>query len=140
MNWQDLIPTGNIWMVWLLQAALAVGVVALLAGALIALVGRIPVVGPILAGIIRLIAGNYERWLQERVPKLAEQAVLATEERYRATHLPAEERARVKLDEAIQALQQMAPGLARDIAQRQVEAALARIRAAGMEQKAGGAK
>jgi hypothetical protein len=140
MNWQDLLPTGNIWMVWLLQAALAVGVVALLAGALIALVGRIPVVGPILAGIIRLIAGNYERWLQERVPKLAEQAVLATEERYRATHLPAEERARVKLDEAIQALQQMAPGLARDIAQRQVEAALARIRAAGMEQKAGGAK
>ncbi|KZK16653.1 hypothetical protein [Meiothermus taiwanensis] len=140
MNWTDLVPPGNLWIVWLLQAALAVGVVALAAGALIAILGKIPVVGPILAGIVRIIAGNYERWLSERVPKLAEQTVLSIEERYRKSALPPEERAQTKLEEAISALQQMAPGLSRDIAQRQVEAALSRIRATGMEQKAGGAK
>ncbi|AGK04665.1 hypothetical protein K649_15400 [Meiothermus ruber DSM 1279] len=96
--------------------------------------------GPILAGIVRIIAGNYERWLSERVPKLAEQVVLSVEERYRKSNLSFEERAQTKLEEAISALQQMAPGLGRDIAQRQVEAALSRIRATGMEQKAGGAK
>lgn len=140
MNWTDLVPPGNLWIVWLLQAALAVGVIALAAGALIAILGKIPVVGPILAGIVRIIAGNYERWLSERVPKLAEQVVLSVEERYRKSNLSFEERAQTKLEEAISALQQMAPGLGRDIAQRQVEAALSRIRATGMEQKAGGAK
>ena len=49
-------------------------------------------------------------------------------------------RAEAKLREAMEALQQMAPGLPRDIAKRQIEAALARIRAMGMEQKAGGGK
>ena len=141
MDWQALVPGGEVWAVWLLQAALAVGVVALLAGALIALVGRIPVVGPVLAGIIRVVAGNYERWLAERVPKLAEQAVLSVEERYRkARDLPPEERARAKLEEAMQALQEMAPGLSREVARRQIEAALARIRATGMEQKTGGGR
>ncbi|AWR86780.1 hypothetical protein [Meiothermus taiwanensis] len=140
MNWTDFIPSGNLWIVWLLQAALAVGVIALAAGALIAILGKIPIVGPILAGIVRIIAGNYERWLSERVPKLAEQVVLSVEERYRKSNLSFEERAQTKLEEAISALQQMAPGLGRDIAQRQVEAALSRIRATGMEQKAGGAK
>lgn len=140
MNWTDFIPSGNLWIVWLLQASLAVGVITLFAGGLIALLGKIPIVGPILAGIVRIIAGNYERWLSERVPKLAEQAVLSVEERYRKSALSSEERAQTKLEEAISALQQMAPGLGRDIAQRQVEAALSRIRATGMEQKAGGAK
>ncbi|RIH79047.1 hypothetical protein Mcate_00560 [Meiothermus taiwanensis] len=140
MNWTDFIPSGNLWIVWLLQASLAVGVITLFAGGLIALLGKIPVIGPILAGIVRIIAGNYERWLSERVPKLAEQVVLSVEERYRKSNLSFEERAQTKLEEAISALQQMAPGLGRDIAQRQVEAALSRIRATGMEQKAGGAK
>jgi hypothetical protein len=49
-------------------------------------------------------------------------------------------RAQAKLQEAMEALQQMAPGLPRDIAQKQIEAALARIRAMGMEQKVGGGK
>jgi hypothetical protein len=140
VNWTDFIPSGNLWIVWLLQASLAVGVITLFAGGLIALLGKIPIVGPILAGIVRIIAGNYERWLSERVPKLAEQVVLSVEERYRKSNLSFEERAQTKLEEAISALQQMAPGLGRDIAQRQVEAALSRIRATGMEQKAGGAK
>jgi len=136
----DLIPPKDLWMIWLVQALLAVGVIALVAGLLVRLVAGIPVVGPILAGIIRMIAGNYERWLSERVPKLAEQAVLAVEEKYRRSELPPAERASQKLEEAIQILQTLAPVLSRDIAQRQIEAALARIRAMGMEQKAGGGK
>jgi hypothetical protein len=138
LNLYDLIPSGQVWLVWALQAALAVGVVALVAGLLVRLVSFIPGVGPVLAGIIRILASNYEKWLAERVPKLAEQAVLATEERYRATALPPEQRATTKLEEAVRTLQELAPGLSRDIAQKQIEAALARVRAMGMEQKATG--
>lgn len=137
MNLHDLIPSGQVWMVWALQAVLAVGVIALVAGLLVRLVSLIPGVGPVLAGIIRILASNYEKWLSERVPKMAEQAVLAAEERYRATALPSDQRAAAKLDDAISSLQGMAPGLSRDIAQKQIEAALARVRAMGMEQKAG---
>ncbi|ACV05051.1 hypothetical protein [Thermus phage P23-77] len=140
MSLHDLIPSGQVWLVWALQAALTVGVIALVAGLLVRLVSLIPGVGPVLAGIIRILASNYERWLSERVPKLAEQAVLAVEERYRATTLPPQERAAAKLEEAVRTLQELAPGLSRDIAQRQIEAALARIRAMGMEQKAGGGR
>lgn len=136
----DLIPPKDLWMIWLVQGLLAVGVIAVVAGLLVRLVAGIPVVGPILAGIIRMIAGNYERWLSERVPKLAEQAVLAVEEKYRRSELPPTERASQKLEEAIQILQTLAPGLSRDIAQKQIEAALARVRAMGMEQKAGGGR
>jgi len=140
MNLHDLIPSGQVWLVWALQAALAVGVIALVAGLLVRLVSLIPGVGPVLAGIIRILASNYEKWLSERVPKLAEQVVLSVEERYRATTLPPQERAAAKLEEAVRTLQELAPGLSRDIAQKQIEAALARIRAMGMEQKAGGGR
>nr|WP_279231751.1 hypothetical protein [Thermus thalpophilus] len=123
-----------------MQALVALGAVALLAGLLVRLVGGIPVVGPVLAGLIRMLASNYERWLAERVPRLAEQAVLAVEERYRKSDLPPQERAARKLEEAISTLQELAPGLSRTIAERQIEAALARIRAMGMEQKSGGGR
>lgn len=123
-----------------MQALVALGAVALLAGLLVRLVGGIPVVGPALAGLIRMLASNYERWLAERVPRLAEQAVLAVEERYRKSDLPPQERAARKLEEAISILQELAPGLSRTIAEKQIEAALARIRAMGMEQKTGGGR
>lgn len=123
-----------------MQALVTLGAIALLAGLLVRLVGSIPVVGPVLAGLIRMLASNYERWLAERVPRLAEQAVLAVEERYRKSDLPPQERAARKLEEAIRTLQELAPGLSRTIAEKQIEAALARIRAMGMEQKAGGGK
>lgn len=123
-----------------MQALVALGAVALLAGLLVRLVGSIPVVGPVLAGLIRMLASNYERWLAERVPRLAEQAVLAVEERYRKSDLPPQERAARKLEEAISTLQELAPGLSRTIAEKQIEAALARIRAMGMEQKTGGGR
>ena len=139
-TWYDLVPSGQTWVIWLLQALLAAGVIALLAGAITRLLSAIPVVGPALAAVVRMLFSNYERWLSERVPRLAEQAVLATEEKWRqvgSQYDPAA-RAQAKLQEAMEALQQMAPGLPRHIAQTQIEAALARIRASGMEQKVGG--
>nr|WP_279231896.1 hypothetical protein [Thermus hydrothermalis] len=138
----DLLPEGQVWLVWLVQALLAAGLIALLSGLIVRAVSAIPVVGPVLAAAIRLVFSNYEKWLSERVPRLAEQAVLATEERWRkvGTQYDPSARAEAKLREAMEALQQMAPGLPRDIAQRQIEAALARIRAMGMEQKAGGGR
>jgi len=142
VSWHDLVPSGQTWVIWLVQALLAAGLIALLAGAITRLLSAIPVVGPVLAAAVRMLFSNYERWLSERVPKLAEQAVLATEEKWRkvgSQYDPAA-RAQAKLQEAIEALQQMAPGLPRDIAQKQIEAALARIRAMGMEQKAGGGR
>ncbi|WP_206202040.1 hypothetical protein [Thermus caldilimi] len=85
MSWTDLVPPASVWGAWAVQALVALGAVALLAGLLVRLVGGIPVVGPVLAGLIRMLASNYERWLAERVPRLAEQAVLAVEERYLKT-------------------------------------------------------
>jgi len=139
---QDFLPQGQVWLVWLVQALLAAGLIALLSGLIVRAVSAIPVVGPVLAAAVRMLFANYEKWLSERVPKLAEQAVLATEERWRkvGTQYDPSARAEAKLREAMEALQQMAPGLPRDIAQRQIEAALARIRAMGMEQKVGGGR
>lgn len=126
---KDLIPPGNLWLVWLIQAALAVGVIMLLVNFLAGVVSAIPGVGPVLAQILRLLGGQYQKWLTEHVPKAAEQAVLAVEERYRrAVDLPPDERARRKLEEALKILNELAPGLKRDVAVKMIEAALARIR------------
>lgn len=137
MNLPDLLPDKGVLLTWLIQAALGVGIVSLLAGLLVGVVGKIPVIGPVLAALIRRFAGNYEKWLNERVPKLAEQAVLATEERWRKSGITDPTvRAQQKLAESTQTLQSLAPGLSADTAKVQVEAALARVRANGMEQKA----
>lgn len=137
MSLTDLLPDKGTLLIWLIQAALAVGIVSLLAGLIIRIIIKIPIIGPVLARIIRIIAGNYEKWLNERVPKLAEQAVLATEERWRKSALvDSTYRAAQKLEESTKILQSLAPGLSDNIAKVQVEAALARVRASGMEQKA----
>jgi len=126
---RDLIPPLEVWLVWLIQAALAVGVVMLLANLLAGVVAAIPSIGPVLAKILRIVGGQFEKWLNERVPKAAEQAVMAVEERYRrAEDIPPEERARKKLKEAVEILDELAPGLDRDTAVKMVEAALTRIR------------
>ncbi len=134
--WKTLIPPGNLWIVWLVQAALAVGVVMLVVNLLAGVVSAIPGVGPVLAQILRVLGGQYQKWLTEHVPKAAEQAVLAVEEKYRAAEdLPPEERARRKMEEALKILNRLAPGLDRDVARKMIEAALARIRPQ-FEQKA----
>jgi len=126
---RDLLPPGQVWLIWLIQAALAVGVIMLIANFLAGVVSAIPGVGPVLAQIVRMLGGQYQKWLTDHVPKAAEQAVLAVEERYRrAVDLPPDERARKKLQEALDILNDLAPGLNRDVAVRMVEAALARIR------------
>jgi hypothetical protein len=72
VNWTDFIPSGNLWIVWLLQASLAVGVITLFAGGLIALLGKIPIVGPILAGqrnasYVQAILGKVGEYSELRV-------------------------------------------------------------------------
>ncbi|GEM83900.1 hypothetical protein [Meiothermus hypogaeus] len=136
MNLTDFIPPTQTWIVWAVQAALAVGVISLLAGLLVAVLGKVPFVGPVLASLVRIIGGNYEKWLAERLPKMAEQAVLAVEERYRKSDLPPEVRATEKMREAVELVEQMAPGVNRSIAKAAIESALTRMRSAYMEQKA----
>jgi len=124
-----ILPDSNTWLMWLLQAALAVGVVMLIANALSGMLASIPVIGPTLASILKIIAGRYQSWLTDQVPKAAEQAVLTVEERYRkAEKIPPERRAEVKMQEALIELNRLAPGLKKDVAKSAVEAALARIR------------
>ena len=136
MTLTDFFPPTQTWIIWAIQAALAVGVIALFAGLLTSVLGKVPVVGPTLAGIVRMLAGNYEKWLSERLPKLAEQAVQAVEERYRKSDLPPEVRAQEKMREALEIIEQMAPGINRSIAKAAIDAALTRIRSTYMEQKA----
>lgn len=136
MNLTDFIPPTQTWIVWAVQAALAVGVVSLLAGLLVAVLSKVPLIGPVLASLVRIIGGNYEKWLAERLPKIAEQAVLAVEERYRKSDLPPEVRATEKMREAVELIEQMAPGVNRSIAKAAIDSALTRMRSAYMEQKA----
>lgn len=136
MNINDFLPNAQTWIVWAVQAALAVGVISLLAGLLVAVLTKVPFVGPVLANIVRIIGGNYEKWLSERLPKLAEQAVLAVEERYRKSDLPPEVRASEKMREALELVGQMAPGVNQGVAKAAIESALTRMRSSYMEQKA----
>jgi len=126
---RTLIPDGSTWLAWLIQAAVAVGVVMLIANAVSGVLAAIPVVGPTLATVFKIIAGHYQQWLADQVPKLAEQAVLTVEERYRTMeHLPPDKRAAQKMQEALAELNKLAPGLRKDVAISSLEAALARIR------------
>jgi len=137
MSLHDFLPSNQIWVVWLVEALLGAGVVSLLSGSIARIFSTIPVVGNAIASAVRMIFSNYEKWLSERVPKLAEQAVLSTEERWRNLgnqYNPAD-RAQAKLQDSINTLQKMAPGLPYKLAEKQVEAALARIRSNYMEQK-----
>lgn len=145
---QQFLPGPEIWLTWLVQAVLAVGLIALVAGLLIAVLVRIPFIGPVLAGIVRILAGNYERWISERVPRLADLSVLATEERFASlaklrpeidtAALSPQSRASTKLKSAVDGLISLAPGLPAADAAQQVEAAVARMRGAGLEQKSEG--
>ena len=126
---QTILPDSDTWLLWLIQAALAVGVVMLIANALSGILATVPVVGPTLATLLKIIAGKYQDWLANQVPKAAEQAVLTVEERYRkAEKLPPDVRAKQKMEEALAELNKLAPGLRRDTAKSALEAALSRIR------------
>ncbi|WP_245587631.1 hypothetical protein [Calidithermus chliarophilus] len=129
-----LLPDWNTVLVWLVQGVLALGFLRLAGEALAALAGQIPGVGVVLAPLIRLLAGQWEKWLTERVPAIADKAVQSVEERFRGTRSGP-----TKLEQATRMVQRYAPGLSREAAQAQVEAALTRMRGAGLEQKSKGA-
>ncbi len=137
MTWTDLFPPLQTWIGWAIQAALAYGLISVLAGLLITLLNKIPFIGAVLGNIVRVLASNYERWLAERLPKIAEQAVLAIEERYRKRgDMPPEERASEKLQAALDLVNQMAPGIPPSVARASVDAALTTMRHSYQEQKA----
>jgi hypothetical protein len=126
---KDLVPSGGTWLVWLIQAALAVGVVMLVVNFLAGVVATIPGIGPVLAHILRILGGQYEKWLNDRVPKAAEQAVMAVEERYRrADRMPPRERASRKMEDALKIMDRLTPGVSRSLAESSIEAALTKLR------------
>jgi len=138
MNWQDLL--NNPLIQALITSLIAAGVLRLTAEGLAVYVSKIPFIGPFLAQLIRAAGGQLEKWLSERLPQKATIAVQATEEAYRNTTLPADERAKAKLDNAIERMRTLEPGLSRELAKSYIESALTEIRGAKLEQKAlGGA-
>jgi hypothetical protein len=132
LDWRELVPGQGEALLWLVQALLVVGLVRLAGEALAGLAGLVPGVGPVLAAALRLFAGSYERWLAQKVPALADVAVQRSEEALKGAGGPA------KLGAAVAQLQRSAPGLSPGQARAQVEAALTRLRGAGLEQKSGG--
>ena len=126
---QLLIPDGNTVLMWLVEGVLAAGLVVLVSNLIAGALGAIPVVGPALATIARVVGGSYQKWLSDEVAKMAKQSVLAVEERYRsAENMPPAKRAQAKMNEALEELNKLAPGLRKDLAKSAIEAALAQIR------------
>jgi len=134
MNWQDLL--NNPLVQALIASLLAAGVLRLTAEGLAVYVSKIPFIGPILAQLIRALGGQLEKWLSERLPQKAKVAVQATEEAFRNAVLPTDERAKLKLNYAIERMREMEPGLSRELAKSYIESALTEIRGAKLEQKA----
>lgn len=75
----DFIPPVNDVLLWGVGGILAAGAIGLLATTLAALVLPIPFIGIPLSFAIKFMAGQYQKWLTEQLPKLADQAWQATE-------------------------------------------------------------
>ena len=112
---------------YLLPALIASGVLRLTSEAIAGLVARVPVVGVPLSALVRVLAGQYEAWLANHVPKLAQTAVLATEEKFSGL---AGNNSNQKLENAQAELSKLAPGLSTEQQKVQIHAALARLRPA----------
>lgn len=74
----SFIPPGNQWIAWSIGGILAGGAISLLANIAAGAVALIPGMGW-LAFVIKFIAGQYQKWLADQLPKMAEQAWLTTE-------------------------------------------------------------
>lgn len=85
-------------------------------------VSKIPVIGKILAPIVRRITPRFRQWLHDRVPKAAEAAVQQAE-----GHLPQTGAGAVKKEMAVAALQTAEPGLRATDAEREIQAAFDRL-------------
>ena len=132
METQQLIDLlNNPFTMYLIQALLASGLIRLTGSQIADVLAHIPAIGPIAAYLIRALSGNLEEWLRSRVPSMAMQAVLGTEERFRNVGEPGRDRSLIKFSAAMTALQALEPGVNDVHARDAIQAALTRLRAPG---------
>lgn len=105
---------------WLAIAGVLVGLTAF-DDAIAALVGRVPVVGPILAPILRRLSARFRDWLRTKVPASAEAAVKRVEGHIGDGAGP------IKKEAAIAELKQREPGLTDTELEREIQAAFDRL-------------
>lgn len=105
---------------WLAIAGVLVGLTAF-DDALAALVSRVPVVGPILAPILRRLSARFRDWLRTRVPASAEAAVKRAE-----GHI-GDGNGAIKKEAAVAELKAAEPGLTDNETEREIQAAFDRM-------------
>lgn len=108
-------------------AALLLGALAgltLLDDLLADFASRIPLIGPILAPIMRRLSGRFRQWISERIPSVADRVVLEIEAELDGASGPA------KLAAATERLRKAEPGLSVAEAQAAAQAAVDRAKAA----------
>jgi len=104
----DFIPNYHELLRWLLAAVIAAGVLGSISAAAAAVVMRIPIIGPVLAAIIPPIMAQYEKWLSDRLQKVADESVRVVErEDWSETPKPA--RGRQKRQAALTDLKNQLP-------------------------------
>lgn len=102
-------------------------IVAALAGltilddALAGLVAKVPVIGPILAALVRRLSARFREWMRTKVPASAEAAVKQAEGMIGDGHGPAKKAA------AIETLRAAEPGLRNGELEREIQAAFDRL-------------
>lgn len=102
----------------------AVAGVSLLDDALADIVKRVPVVGPILAPIMRRMSARFRDWMRTRVPASAEAAVKQAEGALGGTDRKA---GAEKKAAAVAVLDKAEPGLLESELEREIEAAFQRL-------------
>lgn len=85
---------------------------------------RVPLVGPVLAPIMRRLSGRFRSWLSERIPQAADRIVLQVEHELAGAPGPA------KLDAAAERLRRAEPGMTVAESVAAVQAAVDRAKAA----------
>lgn len=105
---------------WLAIAGVVVGL-TVFDDAIAALVSRVPVVGPILAPILRRLSARFREWLRTKVPASAEAAVKRAEGHVGSGNGP------IKKEQAVAELKAAEPGLTDPELEREIQAAFDRM-------------
>lgn len=118
---------------FVLSSGLGLFLLKLAAPTVAEVAARVPFFGPTLSKTVLVLAGEFEHYLTSKVPKVAENAVLASEELFRNT--PAA--GTLKLGTALEHLRREAVPIAHDTLrlEQAIYAALTKMRAEGYEQK-----
>lgn len=106
-----------------IQIMLAVLTLTLIDDFVVDVVSKIPMVGKMLAPIVRRVIPGFKKWLSERVGKQAEAIVAQTEAQFAA----APQTGAIKKDVATKALVEAMPGLEQIEAEREIQAAFNRL-------------